>query len=167
MNKVSLVIACLALLVSTAGGAYAGASSLVGSKQIKDHSVQYVDLSKKAAAKLRGKRGPRGYQGINGLNGLQGPAGPAGLAGGFDPAKVQYVTGASVTIAPGDVNAAGASCPAGSKVVGGGFMWSYETSGLTVQGSGPNAAGSAWVAALYNGGTIDATVNAYAVCAAK
>jgi hypothetical protein len=169
MNKVSLVIACLALLVSTAGGAYAGASSLIGSKQIKDHSVQYVDLSKKAAAKLRGQRGPRGYQGPQGLTGsqgapgLNGSQGAPGLNGGFDPNKLNYVTGPDTVIPAGELGGASAACPAGSKVLGGGF---YESIGEAF-GSGFTGDGNAWFETVDNISGIDITVNAYAVCAAK
>jgi len=166
MFKPSMIIACLALFISLAGGAYAGAQSLIGSKQIKDHSIQYVDLSKKAAAKLRGQRGPRGYQGEQGYMGLPGAPGTPGAAGapgGFDPSKINYVTGADTLIPSGAVGTAYAYCPAGSKAVGGGFFESYGEAYVTKFGSD----GTYWYGNVDNQAGFDITVNAYAVCAAK
>jgi hypothetical protein len=163
MNKVSLVIACLALLVSTAGGAYAGASILIGSKQIKDHSVQYVDLSKKAAAKLRGQRGPQGPQGPQGLVGLPGTPGTPGAAGGFDPSKISYVTGPTKTFHPGDIDFVEAVCPAGTKIIGGGYFANI----MHVAGDQTYGDGGTWSVLINNDTSIDVDANATAVCAAK
>jgi hypothetical protein len=169
MNKVSMVIACLALLVSTAGGAYAGVSSLIGSKQIKDHSVNLVDLSSSTVKALKGQRGPQGPMGPMGPQGFAGSAGVAGVNGingkdgGFDPDKVSYLAGDDVVIAAGEADAAFAVCPAGNKVVGGG---GYENLG-EAYASAPAADGTAWVYVVDNITASPITVNAYAVCAAK
>jgi hypothetical protein len=138
----------------------AGASSLIGSKQIKDHSVQYVDLSKKAAAKLRGQRGPRGFQGEQGSMGLPGAP---GATGGFDPAKVTYVRGPDVVIPAGESDAVIATCPAGTTVIGGDFFSSIAHPA----GSLTNGDRQTWGLIALNDSTIAVTVNAFAVCAAK
>jgi hypothetical protein len=64
------VLALIALFVGAAGGAFATASGLIGSPQIKDHSIKLIDLSPQAVRGLRGRVGP------------QGPTGT------FDPTKV-------------------------------------------------------------------------------
>jgi len=62
------VIACAALLVSLSGNA-AAFSGLITGKNIKDGTIQLVDLSPSARKALEGQRGPRG---------LPGPAGGTG-----------------------------------------------------------------------------------------
>jgi hypothetical protein len=74
----ALAVACIALFASLAGNAIAVTHSLVTSKDIKDGTIQLVDLSPSARAALRGQRGPIGPQGPEGRQGLQGPQGPAG-----------------------------------------------------------------------------------------
>jgi Collagen triple helix repeat (20 copies) len=108
----------------------------------------------------QGVPGPPGPQGQSGANGLQGPA------GGFDPAKVSYVTGPEVTVPAGEEGGAEALCPAGATAVGGGFLWIYATEGLVGETSGPLEDGSGWSAAILNDAPDDAVVSAYAVCAA-
>jgi len=71
------VIACAALLVSLSGNA-AAFSGLITGKNIKDGTIQLVDLSPSARKALEGQRGPRG---LEGSRGRRGPAGPAGGTG--------------------------------------------------------------------------------------
>jgi Collagen triple helix repeat (20 copies) len=66
------------VIASTAATA---ATVVVTSKNIKDGTIQTVDISAKAKHALKGNRGPRGLQGPSGPAGLQGPSGPAGPAG--------------------------------------------------------------------------------------
>ena len=66
------IIACAALLVSLSGNA-AAFNGLITSKNIKDGTIQLVDLSPAARNALQGQRGPRG---LSGPRGQQGPAGP-------------------------------------------------------------------------------------------
>jgi len=76
-------LSLIALFVALAGTATAG-GLLITSKQIKDGTIQLIDVSKKARAELEGKPGPegaRGPGGPQGAPGAQGPAGPAGPAG--------------------------------------------------------------------------------------
>jgi hypothetical protein len=87
----------------------------------------------------QGPAGPQGAQGDPGPKGEQGPKGdpgpadwnaigniPAGFKDGVDDrgvtgVKVTRVLGPGTTIANGGIGTAGASCPAGSVLVGGGF----------------------------------------------
>jgi len=68
-----LVIAAVALVVAMGGSA--AAASFITSKQIKNGTIQLVDISKKARTKLRGARGPAGRPGE------QGPKGDTGEKG--------------------------------------------------------------------------------------
>jgi hypothetical protein len=85
----STAVAYLALFVALSGTAYAAVR--VGSKEIKDNSIQsrdiknraiaLTDISTKARSSLKGQRGAQGAAGAPGAPGGQGPAGPAGPAG--------------------------------------------------------------------------------------
>jgi hypothetical protein len=66
----SLIVAVAAVLVAGTGSAVA--ATVITSKQIKNGTVQLVDLSKATRDALQGGRGPQG--GV-------GPAGPAGASG--------------------------------------------------------------------------------------
>ena len=86
------VIACIALLVSLAGTGTA-ATILITSKEIKDHTIQTKDISRRAQTALRGRegpKGPRGPQGPAGPQGPQGAVGPAGPVGPVGPANVVW-----------------------------------------------------------------------------
>jgi len=177
------VIATIALFVALAGTATAGTVFITG-KQIKNGSIGLVDLSASAKKALKGQRGPAGPAGPAGIQGDQGnpgvagpvgpvgPAGPtgtqgvAGPAGGFDPAKVTYVKGADVTVAPASYGSATATCPAGTAALSGG--WFVDSSSVgEVFGNG-TLDGKSWTLYVFNWDTTDtATVTPYAVCAAK
>ncbi|HEX2461644.1 MAG TPA: hypothetical protein VHJ58_15985 [Vicinamibacterales bacterium] len=77
--KSAFIAAVVAALISAASAA---AAFVVTSKNIKDGTIQTVDISAKAKRALKGNRGPRGAAG---LTGLQGAAGPQGLAGAAGP----------------------------------------------------------------------------------
>ena len=104
------------------------------------------------------------------LKGQQGPAGPAGdsrqgiqgVAGGFDPAKVSYVTGPTRTFAPGETEFVEASCPTGTKLLGGGYFANI----MHVSASKTYGNGLTWSVMIYNdyGFAIDAS--AHGICAA-
>jgi hypothetical protein len=85
----ALIIAAALILAAAVGGATA--AGLITGKQIKNHSIQLVDLSKKAQKALRGKRGPEGPQGTQGPQGPQGPPGPAGSSGQTAPLIYAHV----------------------------------------------------------------------------
>jgi hypothetical protein len=79
--KTALVAVVVALLVSV--GTAGAARVLITSKDIKNGTIQLVDLSGKAKRSLKGQRGPRGQatQGPPGPQGAQGPAGAKGEKG--------------------------------------------------------------------------------------
>ena len=98
---------------------------------------------------------------------MQGVAGGQGPAGGFDPAKVTYHAGPTVSVLPGKTGASVANCPAGTKTLSGGYYFGYANGGITVENSAPLADGTGWLASFGNGGTTSGEVAAYVVCAAR
>jgi len=81
-------VAYLALFFALGGTSMAAVNALprnsVGSPQIKNGSIQKVDISKRTVAALHGLRGPRGLTGATGAAGAAGPKGDTGAKG--DPA---------------------------------------------------------------------------------
>ncbi len=99
--SVAVILSLVALFVALGGTSYAAATKLIGkntvsSAQVVNHSLGTIDLSRKAAAALKGNRGvigPAGPQGAAGATGAQGAAGPAGPAGATGPAGAAGATG--------------------------------------------------------------------------
>jgi hypothetical protein len=77
--KNALIAAVVAAVVAAAGGT--AATIVVTSKNIKNGTIQTIDISAKAKAALKGNRGRRGARGATGAQGPQGPPGPAGPNG--------------------------------------------------------------------------------------
>lgn len=80
----ALVVAGIALVVALGGVSYAAVAipkNSIGSAQVRNGSLQSLDLSKKAAAALRGVTGARGIQGLPGPQGPKGDPGPQGIQG--------------------------------------------------------------------------------------
>ena len=147
----ALVVSSLALFTALSGGAYA--ASTIGSPQIKNNSVQGIDVrdgtikSADIAAGtrngLKGQQGPAGQDGAKGDKGDKGDPGAPGAPGtpgapglsGLERVSVNTPSnsesGKTLTI----------NCPAGKSVVGTGF----DISGATT-GAEPN---------LYKEATID------------
>ena len=76
-------VGLLALFVALGGTSYAAGNALlpknsVGSKQVRNASLQTVDLSKRARTALKGSLGPQGPQGLQGPAGAKGDPGPPG-----------------------------------------------------------------------------------------
>jgi hypothetical protein len=99
---VSLLVAILGLSrlaehVAASDLATAAAASLIGGKQIRNHSIGLIDIKRTAQQALHGQRGARGLVGPAGPAGPQGPAGPAGSAGVPGPAQPSTVAYARVT----------------------------------------------------------------------
>jgi hypothetical protein len=97
----AIVVALIALLVALTSTAAAGL--VITSGNIKNGTIQLVDISGKAKRALMGHRGPRGPagpQGQVGLPGNQGPAGPAGAQGPPGPAGPKGETGVTGPIGP-------------------------------------------------------------------
>ena len=84
--KNALIAAVVAAVVAAASGT--AATIVVTSKNIKNGTIQTVDISAKAKRALKGNggpRGPRGLAGAQGIQGLQGPQGATGATGAQGP----------------------------------------------------------------------------------
>ena len=126
--KNALIAAVVAAIVAAASGT--AATIVVTSKNIKNGTIQSVDIAAKAKRALKGNRGPRGLAGLQGPQGLAGAqalkARP-GEGGRWGPERrspvpvsLTYVSSA-VTPLPANAQAtAFAVCPAGMVVTGGG-----------------------------------------------
>jgi hypothetical protein len=151
----SIIIAAIVAALVSATAATA-ASGLITGAQIKNGSIGLVDLSANAKRALKGQRGPAGPAGPSGVQGIQG------VAGGFDPAKVSYVTGPTSTFGPGAIGSVRATCPAGTKVLGGGYFANI----MHVAGS-QTFDGQSWNVIIGNNYSISVDANAFAVCGAR
>jgi len=81
-----MVVALLALVIAMSGSAVA--ATLITGRQIKDHTIQTRDISKRALKALKGqpgKTGPQGLQGPKGDPGSPGAAGEKGETGATGP----------------------------------------------------------------------------------
>jgi hypothetical protein len=172
----AMVVALVALFVALSGGAYATSQALIGSPQIKNGSIQLVDISAKAKRALKGQRGPRGARGTPGTNGLpgpqgtQGPQGPAGAAGAqgpagangtFDPAKVTVREGPTTAIPADDTGTLTAECLSGETAISGG--WSSDV-GVAFS-EAVNPAKTSYGVLIDNTGGTAGSGNARVVCA--
>lgn len=182
MNKVrslrpspSMVVAFIALVVASGGTAVA--ATLITSKQIKDGTIQLVDISKAAKTALKGNAGPAGLAGPQGPQGIAGTQGPAGTPGPAGPVNVHYQDG--VVFGTASLNEylfVSAECPAGQVVIGGGVATgaglapSVPDGSMQVQesfpfASAPGGNNNSWGGYVHdtNG---DAVNNAFAVATA-
>lgn len=159
----SFVLALVALVVAL-GGTATAARTLIGSKDIATGAIKARNIA--PGAVTLGKIAPAARAALQGTSGPQGPSGPSGLAGGFDLNKISRVVGAEVTILPGQLGSALATCLPGQKVVGGGFV----TVGFdqTVFASAPSIDGTTWVVLLDNANAQVTNLigSAYALCVA-
>jgi hypothetical protein len=165
MSRISLILSVLALLVSFSGGAVAAKVALapknsVGTTAIINGSIQLADLSLAARKGMRGPQGLPGPRGAQGIPGLQGVQGATGAVGGFDQGKLAYVGSPNVALAPFTQGQATASCPPGSKPLGGGGLFNGTRPILSV----PSGAG--WTVHAFNDLTATMNINAFVVCAA-
>ena len=81
--KNALIAAVVAAVVAAASGT--AATIVVTSANIKNGTIQTVDISAKAKRALTGQRGPRGVAGATGAQGIQGPVGTQGPVGPQGP----------------------------------------------------------------------------------
>jgi hypothetical protein len=160
--KSAIIAAIVAMLVSAAS---ATASFVITSKNIKNGTIQTVDISAKARRALKGNRGPRGFAGAPGIAGIPGVQGPLGPQG---PPGIQRLVraGAMTTIAPGTVGVQFVNCPPGMLAVSGGYS-------VVSPPMGPSGAKvylddsiqTGWVIGVNNvDQTLSAELNAYAYC---
>ncbi|MFN2251766.1 MAG: hypothetical protein ACK2UL_07595 [Anaerolineae bacterium] len=101
----------------------------------------------------QGPQGPQGFQGVPGINGLNGTNGTNGVSGW------EVVVGSTST--PNAITAATAACPAGKKVVGGGYS---IQDGDTINGNSPNLDRTAWQTIGLRTGPSTSPRFAWAIC---
>jgi Collagen triple helix repeat (20 copies) len=77
--KNALIAAIVAAVVAAASGT--AATIVITSKNIKNGTIEAVDISSKAKRALKGNRGPAGPQGASGAPGAQGNPGAQGPPG--------------------------------------------------------------------------------------
>jgi hypothetical protein len=175
--KSALIAAVVsAVIASTTATA---ATIVVTSKNIKNGTIQTVDISAKAKRALKGNRGPRGLTGARGPAGAPGPVGPAGAAGavgargpaGPGMTDFEYVTN---TATGTDSVVAEVQCPAGKVVVSGGGITDtglldasvvvppqgWGVRGFTIDPLGQTVSVQALCARLVAGGAVAATPRA-------
>jgi hypothetical protein len=119
-----------------------------------------------------GPQGPQGPAGPEGLLGVQGPPGPQGPQG---PGGPQGLPGAGLTglvrvqeNSPFDFVAtkeAHAICPAGKKIVGGGYTFFFGGPTVPIRDNLPSLDLGQWIVSGTNLGGEDWSVSAIAICA--
>jgi hypothetical protein len=111
--RAAIIAAIIATLVAATS---ATAAFVVTSRNIKNGTIQMVDISAKAKRALKGNRGPVGPRGA------QGPVGAQGTAGAQGPPGVQQLVEvtSTITIGPGGIDSTTAMCPPGTGIVSGG-----------------------------------------------
>ena len=90
------IVTAIVLSALLSASATAGVTTLVTSRQIKDHTIQTRDISKSAISALQGQRGaqgPAGPAGAKGDTGATGAPGPQGERGSQGPQGEQGATG--------------------------------------------------------------------------
>ena len=187
------VIAAIAVVgVSAVALAASGASDSKAPK-VKVKCPTNVLSGKKVTCRVLGKlpqgpQGPRGAQGPKGQKGAKGDKGPKGDTGAKGAAGANGVSGYEVvnqTFKEVFIENSGGmrglsevksvSCPAGKRVIGGGTnlgtnpTQNGQQRSVSVSLSGPNGAGTAWSAQLFNneisGGGTSIDLQVYAICA--
>ena len=119
----------------------------------------------------QGPAGPPGSAGPPGPAGPAGPGGPIGPAGPSDSQVLAPVSGTSAAgLSAGQSFSLTSTCPAGKKILGGGWTYSVSTANQTSRVSVvsyPNAANS-WTATVRVhqtlGSGVTITLSVYAVC---
>ncbi|MGD9694721.1 MAG: hypothetical protein AB7V42_03555 [Thermoleophilia bacterium] len=127
------IIATIALVAATTGVGYAAgtigsaqiADNSIRSKDIRDGTIRRVDLSNATVRSLRGAqgpagpagaRGPQGAPGAPGQTGAQGPQGAPGISGYRRVEVFKTIPAGATSIV------VSASCPEGTRIVGGGGL---------------------------------------------
>jgi hypothetical protein len=186
-------LAGLALFFSLGGTGYAVTQlprNSVGTDQVRDGSLMRRDFRPgtvlRGPAGIAGAQGPAGpqgqkgetgaqggpgVQGSTGERGVQGPAGPQGPTGPSGTASISEAYSEHVTTPAGGFAFTQAVCPAGKRVVGGGYTVEHvgeaklvPTSGYPIGMAGGE---SAWYVTMQNIGDEDQEFWALAFCIAK
>jgi hypothetical protein len=113
----------------------------------------------------QGPAGPVGAQGGTGPEGPQGPAGPAGIANVTLTRTFAADGGVQLSAAGGasPVGANRADCPAGSRVVGGGYNTSTDSGEVRIYQTFAEDSDT-WFVAARNTSAMNQSFRAFAVC---
>jgi hypothetical protein len=141
--KAALIAAVVAAVIASTTAT--AATIVVTSKNIKNGTIQLVDISPKAKKALRGQRGPQGPE---------GPEGPQGVL------RITAVRGPESAVGPG-AGSATAACPAGQQPISGGF---FATPALRVFVSGQSAVPVGWGVAAWNPDPVAQPLSAVVYC---
>lgn len=145
--KSAIIAGVVAMLVSSAS---ATAAFVVTSKNIKNGTIQTIDLSAKARKALKGNVGPAGARGP------AGPQGPPGFVGATRIVSATFPVPSNTAGSPQTV-----SCPAGTGVISGGVI--SEAQGDTWVDA---PSGNGWSGAANNvAGVEPGVLTVYALCA--
>lgn len=170
-----------ALFVALGGTSYAAATlpkNSVGSRQIRDRSVQVRDLARAARPITRARLAESvteiltdptsGLQitvhGEKGDAGPQGPAGPAGPAGTPGVANVVVREGDGPDVVAGGTSGAVAKCADGETILGGGGRFIGQ-SPASMRESSPSVGEQGWTVVFDNIGPSNGHAHAFAICA--
>jgi Collagen triple helix repeat (20 copies) len=156
--KAALISAIVAAIVASTTAT--AATIVVTSKNIKNGTIQTVDISKKARAALKGQRGLRGLPGAPGPQGAVGPQGTTGTQGPQGVPGAPGLTGVQYVVADSATSPAFATCPAGKFVIGGG---GFALGATNVLFASAPAANNTWGVAA---SPEDEPTRAVAICAA-
>jgi hypothetical protein len=110
----------------------------------------------------KGDKGDRGLQGLQGEKGEKGDQGIPGPQGSPGVSGHQLVTGPAVDVADGASVQTSVTCPAGKRVMGGGYGVT-SSAGITTNRSAPNSTTS-WFVRVTNNSGASRTINAQAIC---
>lgn len=164
----ALVVACIALVVSLGGVSYAAGvlpENSVGTAQLQKKAVSASKLKKNAVTGAKVKNGTLKAADFGadqlpaGPKGDTGAQGPKGDPGGFSGYEI--VTNVD-TLLPNSGLHVVATCPAGKKVLGGGYSSSYN---LATERSHPINNGTAWDIFVNDTDNAGQGVAVYAICA--
>jgi hypothetical protein len=94
VRRPSLValIATTALVLSAGGNVVAFTALTHDAYDVRNGSIDLVDINPSLRSDLQGEQGPRGFRGVQGLAGARGPSGPVGATGN-DGSDLSYEVG--------------------------------------------------------------------------
>jgi hypothetical protein len=160
--KAALIAAIVAAVIASTTAT--AATIVVTSKNIKNGTIQTVDISAKAKRALKGNRGPRGFTGARGAIGATGAAGAQGAPGPQGPTGfvgATRVVSAVFTVPGNSGEVHTVACPSGTGVISGGVI--SETIGDTWYDA---PSGNGWAGAANNFTDPDPGIlRVFAVCA--
>ena len=165
--KSAVIAAIVAAVVAAASGT--AATIVVTSKNIKNGTIQTVDISANAKRALKGNRGTRGAagapgipgpQGVQGQQGVQGPQGPPGSAAFHRIIRIRT----DHRIDPGQVTVVHAFCPPGTTGISGGHVGAGALTRVFIDADA--GGGTGWAIGVDNfDNTLATDVSVLAFCA--